>query len=113
MRESTDARRVDWVGPYCGHWIEDEPPFCILSGGSNASTCPGAVQWGNESLYWTGVDEICERSQSYIRNYCKCGPDPEYDLIGPYCAKWVKDYPPYCYLSGGYNARHCPGAAKV
>ena len=42
--------KYDWAGPYCSHWIEDEPPFCFLSGESNASICPGAVQLGNETL---------------------------------------------------------------
>ena len=52
----------DFIGPYCSNWIEGFPSFCVLSGGPNASTCAGAIQLGNESLYWTEGKEVCNRS---------------------------------------------------
>ena len=56
------SKYYDWIGPHCARWIPEEPPFCILDNGPIASTCPGAVQWGNESLYWTEDPDICKIS---------------------------------------------------
>ena len=51
------------IGPYCSKWIETDPPFCILAGGSKGKFCPGAVPvTGNNSLYWSDDDEVCSRS---------------------------------------------------
>ena len=44
---------------------------------------------------------------------CTCGHYPEYDWIGPYCEKWIATDPPFCFLAGGGDAQHCPGAMQV
>ena len=105
--------KVDFVGPYCSNWIRDDPPFCILSGGKGGRFCPGAAQWGNGSFYWTKDNATCARSE-YLKELhsCTCAVRPEVDSVGPYCAKWIPEDPPYCYLSGGPNGRFCPGAVQ-
>ena len=105
--------QYDSIGPYCSNWYHDGPKFCFLSGGANASTCPHAVQWGDENLYYTENEEICKMSQDYTLEHCNCGHYPEYDLVGPYCAEWIEDESPFCLLSGGYGSRYCPGAVQV
>ena len=106
-------QRYDWIGPYCAQWFVEGQSFCILSGGSNASTCPGAVQIGNESLYWTEDNEICERSQNYTLQNCKCKYYPEYHWVGPYCLRWIKDEPPFCFLAGRADSKYCPDAEQL
>ena len=102
-----------WVGPYCYNWIQEGPTFCFLHGWANASSCPDAFQLGNASLYWTNNDEICEKSYtSYTLQNCKCGFYPDYDFVGPYCAEWIEEDPPFCFLASGHDSRYCPGAVQ-
>ena len=53
--------------PYCSDWVTDDPPFCFLSGGSDGWFCPGATQWGNDSLFWTEDKDVCNRSKRQKR----------------------------------------------
>ena len=64
---------VDWVGPFCRRWVEDYLPFCLLSGGLSARSCKGAVQWGDDSLFWTENEDICEKSIDNVPKNCSCG----------------------------------------
>ena len=105
-------QEFDWVGPYCGHWGSG-PPFCLLSGGHTAKMCPGAIQLGNLSLYWTVDAKVCEKSSNYIAQYCNCMYYEEYNWIGPFCSEWINETPPFCLLSGKATARFCPDAVKV
>ena len=41
---------------------------------------------------------------------CICVYCPEDPSVGPYCAEWYLDFPPFCYLSGASNGSFCPGA---
>ena len=50
------------VGPYCATWISTDPPFCYVSGGSNASFCPGVALDKTSGLYWTEDETVCNRS---------------------------------------------------
>ena len=82
---------VDRVGPFCRRWVEDGLPFCLLSGGLSARSCDGAVQWGNDSLYWTEDEDICKKSIDNVPKNCSCGYYDEDDWIGPFCARWLED----------------------
>ena len=62
--------KINWVGPYCSIWVEASRPFCFLFGDTKGKFCPGAFQWGNESIYWTEDLGVCDRSSNYIEKYC-------------------------------------------
>ena len=104
--------KYDQVSPYCNNWITNAPSFCFLSGGVNASGCPGANRLGNESIYWTKDEGICAQSKKSILEHCKCGYHQKYDRVSSYCDNWVTNAPPFCLLSGGVNASGCPGANR-
>ena len=101
---------VDWVGPYCAKWIDTDPPFCYLAGGSLGQFCPGAVQYGDEDLYWTEDKDVCNRSNNFTVQYCNCAYQELVDWVGSYCAKWIETDPPFCFLSSGPHGKFCPGA---
>ena len=105
-------QQYNWVKPYCANWNSNGQTVCFLSDGINASACPGAVELGNESIYWTGDAEICSQSENNILEYCKCGYYPDH-LVGPYCTQWKNNESEFCLLSGGSNGKFCPGAFQV
>ena len=45
-------------------------------------------------------------------NNCSCSHYPEVDWVGPYCSSWDDSKPSFCLLSGGPDARLCPGALQ-
>ena len=98
------------IGPFCARWVANSPPFCLLDGEYNASDCPGAIQWGNTSFYWTTDELVCAPSRNYTTLHCNCAHYEKLSWIGPYCRKWAKGYPEFCLLSGGPMGRFCPGA---
>ena len=103
---------LDWAGPFCSKWKNDQPPFCFLSGRSNASTCPGAVKWKNTSFYWTKNETICNMSSNKMDQYCTCKHYDEAPWVGPYCHEWESGLR-FCYLSGGPMAKFCEGAKRA
>ena len=40
---------------------------------------------------------------------CVCGKVGNYDA---YCSGWMGQTYPWCYLEGGLNSGHCPGAVR-
>ena len=74
--------------------------------------CPGAVKWGDTDVHWTEDKVVCGRSSGYVKDNCNCEYYEKTNLAGPYCSDWVKDDPPFCFLSGRHFGRFCPGAVK-
>ena len=100
------------VGPYCSTWTEGDPPYCFLSNRASAKDCPGAVQNGDDDIYWTEDDNICKKSSNYSLQHCKCAYHEQYPRVMPFCGKWVDNYPPFCLLAEYPKGLFCPGALK-
>ena len=105
-------QEIDNVGPYCAKWNDGYPLYCFLEGGSKGRFCPEASHYKEYDFYWTKDKSVCERSSDYPLKHCKCAHYKEKEDTGPYCAKWIKQYPPYCYLAGRRLGRFCPGATQ-
>ena len=51
------------VPAYCGLWQSATSPWCILSRGEFAVSCPGAVKSIKGNFYWTEDTQICEKAE--------------------------------------------------
>ena len=60
-------KEVNWVDPYCFEWIESNPLFCFLSGGSEGKFCPDAVKYEEGDIYWTKNKAICEKVLALLK----------------------------------------------
>ena len=47
----------------------------------------------------------------YAKHNCTCEFKPEAAFVGPYCAEWVANERPFCYLYG-IEGQFCPDAIK-
>ena len=52
------------------------------------------------------------RSSKYTEEHCHCAYYEELDWIGPFCEKWIRTDPPFCFLSGRADGKVCPGATQ-
>ena len=65
-----EDRNGNTVRAHCAKWASETPaptPFCYLTGGSTAASCPGAtLSTSNPPFYWSSDASVCQGKNTTI-----------------------------------------------